>query len=47
MNSSIFRAEFIGSMFRHEQDHLHGAGGQIEQGQEGVHNVGCQVVHTV
>ena len=46
MYSSFFRAESIGSMFRHQRDHLHGAGGQIEQGQEGVHHVGCQVVHT-
>ena len=46
MHSSIFRAESIGSIFRHEQDLLHGASGQIEQGQEGVHHVGCQVVYT-
>ena len=36
---SIFRTESNGSNFKYIQTRLHGAGGQVELGQEGVHNV--------
>ena len=42
----IFRAESNRSINRIAQSHLQGAGGQVNQGHEGVHHVGCQVVQT-
>ena len=37
--SLIFLAESNGSIYRIPRRHLEGAGGQVDQGQEGVHHV--------
>ena len=47
VNSLIFRAESNGSTYRIPRSHLEGAGGQVDQGQEGVHHVGGRVVQTI
>ena len=47
VNSIIFRAESNGSTYRIPQSHLEGAGGQVDQGLEGVHHVGGRVVQTI
>ena len=39
VNRLIFRAESNGSTHRIPRSHLEGAGGQVDQGQEGVHHV--------
>ena len=43
----IFRAESNQRIFRTQRHHLHGAGGQVEQGQGGVQHVGGGVVQTI
>ena len=45
--AQLFYLNPLGVIVRHHQDHLHGAGGWIEQGQDGVHHVVGQLVHTV
>ena len=42
-NSIMFRAESSGIIHRIPQIHLEGAGGQVDQGHEGVHHVGGRV----
>ena len=45
--SLIFRAESNGSIFGIPQNHRQGAGGQVDQGQDGLHHVGGGVVQTI
>ena len=40
----MFGAESNGIIYRIQRSHLDGAGGQVDQGQEGVHHVGGRVV---
>ena len=40
----MFQAESNGSIFKHLQNHLHGAGRLVHQGHRGAHNVGGGVV---
>ena len=45
--SLIFRAESNGSIFGIPQNHHQGAGGQVDQGQGGLHHVGGGVLQTI
>ena len=47
VSSLIFRAESNGSIYRIAESHLEYAGGQVDQGKEGVHHVSGWVVQTV
>ena len=46
-SSLIFRAESNGIINRIPRSHLEGAGGQVDQGLEGVHHVCGRVVQTI
>jgi hypothetical protein len=46
-SSLIFRAKSNGIINRIPQSHLEGAGGQVDQGLEGLHHVGGRVVQTI
>ena len=45
--SLIFRAESNGSIFKIQQSHHQGAGGQVDQGQGRLHHVGGEVAQTI
>ena len=47
VNSIIFEAESNGGIFRIPRYHHQGAGGQVDQGQRGVHHVGGGDVQTI
>ena len=47
VHNTIFLAEYNKRNFRALQYHLHRAGGQIELGQGGVHQLGGRVVNIV
>ena len=47
VNCIIVRAESNGGIFRIPQYHHQGAGGQVDQGQRGVHHVGGGVVQAI